>query len=189
MTCLQLSVQGRGCLSLEDFLQLPNIEESPAWELLEQVATQKPMPTLSHSRLQKRLVALIDGLGSEYEAFPELRCVLSTSSVVPDVAVVRVDRLPQDNGAMQGPPDWAIEILSPDQRSLKVLAKLELCLREGATLAWLVDPEAQLVLVMWPDRPVMICGGEQEIPGLPGLALGLTARGIFQDGLGLSVTF
>ncbi|WP_353258522.1 Uma2 family endonuclease [Prochlorothrix hollandica] len=180
---LQPSVQRADRLNLENFLQLPNIEESPAWEFVGQVAVQKPMPTLYHSRLQKRLIARIDGLGMDYEAFPELRCVLSTSSVVPDVAVVRADRIPAENGPLMGPPDWAIEILSPDQPSLTVIAKLKLCLREGTQLAWLMDPQEQLVLVMWPDRPLLLCEGEREIPGLAGLDLGLTAGRMFQEWL------
>jgi hypothetical protein len=32
-------------LSLQDFLRLPYIEESPAWELINWVPVQKPMPT------------------------------------------------------------------------------------------------------------------------------------------------
>ena len=84
-------------LTLQEFLKLPNIEESPAWELLHGISRQKPMPTLYHSRLQKRLVAAIDAAENTYEAFPELRCVLSQNSVVPDVSIIRRDRLPSGN--------------------------------------------------------------------------------------------
>lgn len=81
-------------LSLSEFLQLPNIEESPAWELLDRIPLQKPMPTLFHSRLQKRLVALIDNTSEIYKALPEFRCILSKNSIVPDIAIVKSDRLP-----------------------------------------------------------------------------------------------
>jgi Uma2 family endonuclease len=175
-------------LTLETFLQLPNIEESPAWEFVGQIAIQKTMPTFYHSRIQKRLLAAIDGLNHNYEAFPELRCILSSSSVVPDVAIIQVDRIPTQNGALQGPPDWAVEILSPDQRSLKVIAKLELCLREGMELGWLIDPEERLVLVMGADRPIEICQDRMTIPSLPALNLELTTQNIFQDWLNLSNT-
>jgi Uma2 family endonuclease len=47
-------------LTLEDFLKLPHIEESPAWEYVDGVAIQKPMPKARHSILQKRLVAEVD---------------------------------------------------------------------------------------------------------------------------------
>ena len=81
-------------LTLEAFLHLSNIEESPAWEFIDGEMLQKPMPTTHHSILQKRLVAAIDQLESQYEAFPELRCVLSQQSIVPDVAVILTQRVP-----------------------------------------------------------------------------------------------
>jgi hypothetical protein len=56
-------------LALQDFLKLPNIEESPAWEFVDGQANQKPIPAAFHSILQKRLTAAIDQAGSSYEAF------------------------------------------------------------------------------------------------------------------------
>ncbi len=64
-------------VTLDEFSQLPNIEESPAWEFLNGQVLQKPMPTFYHSLLQKYLVRAIDNTNSTYEAFPELRCILS----------------------------------------------------------------------------------------------------------------
>jgi Uma2 family endonuclease len=84
-------------LTLQDFLQYPNIEASPAWEFIQGTALQKNMPTIDHSILQKRLVAAIDVTSSSYEAFPELRCILQSNSVVPDVAMIQRDRLPTSN--------------------------------------------------------------------------------------------
>ncbi|MEB3210016.1 MAG: Uma2 family endonuclease [Leptolyngbyaceae bacterium] len=160
-------------LTLEEFLALPNIEESPAWELLDGIASQKPMPTLYHSRLQKRLVSAIDGLNSPYEAFPELRCVLSQNSVVPDVAIVKGDRLPTGNEPLQGAPDWMIEILSPDQSTTKVIAKIQSCLNEGTQLGWLIDVEEQTIMVFWADvassqaTPLSLLTGPSPLPVLP----------------------
>lgn len=116
-------------VTLQDFLQQPNIEESPAWELINQIPSQKPMPTLYHSRSQKRLLAVIDSAGGAYEALPELRCILSADSIVPDIAIVRAAKLPLGNQALAGPPDWLIEILSPDQKTTKVIAKIQNCLQ------------------------------------------------------------
>jgi Uma2 family endonuclease len=39
-------------LTLEEFLKSPYIEESPAWEYVDGVAMQKPMPKTRHSILQ-----------------------------------------------------------------------------------------------------------------------------------------
>ena len=92
-------------MTMAEFLNLPDIEASPAWEFVNQVAGQKTMPTLFHSRLQKHLLTIIDQSTQGYEALPELRCILSESSVVPDVAVMRLDRLPQFNKPIEGAPD------------------------------------------------------------------------------------
>ena len=42
-------------LTLEDFLKLPYLEDSPAWEYLHGVAIQKPRTKTRHSIRQKRL--------------------------------------------------------------------------------------------------------------------------------------
>jgi Uma2 family endonuclease len=83
--------------TLTEFLRSPNLEESPAWELFAEIVSQKPMPTLHHSILQKRLAGAIDRTSGEYEAFSERRCVLSANAVVPDITILRCDRVPMGN--------------------------------------------------------------------------------------------
>ena len=166
-------------LTLQEFLTLPNLEESPAWELIGGRVTQKPMPTSHHSILQKRLVGAIDQADSDYEAFPELRCVLQQQSVVPDVTVIRRDRLPVQNAPVQGAPDWMIEILSIDQSTTKLIAKLQSCLIEGTQLGWLIDPEEQIILVFWQDLHLELLRGTAVLPVLPEIPLTLTAQQVF----------
>ena len=162
-------------LSPHDFLQLPNIEASPAWEFLDQIPVQKPMLTPYHSRLQKRLVALIDNASNLYEALPERRCVLSTNSIVPDISITRITRLPTTNQPLEGPPDWLIEILSPDQRTTKI----QTCLEEGTQLAWLIDPLEEIILVFQPHQPLILGRGDNSLPVLCDLPLTLSAKEIF----------
>ncbi|MDB9312335.1 Uma2 family endonuclease [Spirulina sp. CS-785/01] len=75
-------------LTLENFLKLPYLEESPAWEYSHGVALQKPMPKTRHSLLQKRLLIALDNATEDYTAFPELRCTFAGRSIVPDLVVV-----------------------------------------------------------------------------------------------------
>ncbi|MBE9196303.1 Uma2 family endonuclease [Synechocystis sp. LEGE 06083] len=166
-------------LTLKDFLELPNIEESPAWELINQVPSQKPMPILCHSRLQKRLVAKIDSASTIYEALPEFRCVLSNNSIVPDIAITRINRLPTTNQPLAGPPDWLIEILFPDQRSTRIITKIQTCLEEGAELAWLIDPLEEIILVFQPHQPLIISRDDSILPVLNDIPLTLSAQEIF----------
>lgn len=166
-------------LTLQDFLKRPNIEESPAWEFVEGQVTQKLMPTVYHSILQKRLTAAIDLSNSPYEAFPELRCTLNNNSVVPDITVIHKSRIPKENTAVEGAPDWMVEILSPDQSTTKLIAKIQTCLNEGTKLGWLIDPTEQLILILLPDGRISLLKNSDRLPVLPEIILDLTAMQVF----------
>ncbi|HEY9635677.1 MAG TPA: Uma2 family endonuclease [Coleofasciculaceae cyanobacterium] len=166
-------------ITLQDFLKLPNIEESPAWEFVDGQANQKPMPTAHHSILQKRLTAVIDQADSPYEAFPELRCILSSNSVVPDITVIRQERIPAGNTAVEGAPDWMIEILSPDQSTTKLIAKIQTCLQEGTQLGWLIDPTELVIMVLWPDTRITLLRSSDRLPVLQDIPLDLTVEQVF----------
>lgn len=68
--------------TLEAFLKLPFIDESPAWEFIDGESRQKPMGGGNHSTLQKRLVSIIDQVSGDFEAFLELRCTVAGRSGV-----------------------------------------------------------------------------------------------------------
>ena len=166
-------------LTLQDFLKLSNLEESPAWELINGEVMQKPMPTIDHSILQKRLVVAIDNADSEFEAFPELRCILQANSVVPDITVIRRDRVPLGNTPVAGAPDWTIEILSPDQSTTKLIEKIQTCLNEGTQPGWLIDSSEEVIMVFWADRPLAFLRMEDKLPVLEGITLELTVEQVF----------
>jgi Uma2 family endonuclease len=166
-------------ISLNTFSQSPSIDESPAWELLNGQAIQKPMPTFYHSRLQKRLINAIDAADSPYEAFPELRCILSQNSVVPDITVIHNDRLPDSNRPVQGAPNWLIEILSPDQSTTKLITKIQLCLTEGSQLGWLIDSDERIIMTFLPDRSLRLFQNDAVLPVLDSISLELTPTEIF----------
>jgi Uma2 family endonuclease len=137
------------------------------------------MPTLHHSILQKRLVSTIDAAGSDYEAFLKVRCVLSTNSVVPDIAILNDDRQPIGNQPVSGPPDWLIEILSPDQSTTKLIAKIQTCLQEGARLGWLIDSTERIVMIFQPGQPLLLLRDQDMLPVLEPIKLHLTVAQLF----------
>ncbi|PHJ59241.1 hypothetical protein VF14_16920 [Nostoc linckia z18] len=171
--------------TLEDFLKLPNIEESPAWEYINGEAIQKPMAGGKHSLLQKRLVPVIDTLESNYEAFPELRCTCGNRSVVPDVVVISSNQLPVDeNGeiissGINFAPAWIIEILSPAQSQTKVTGNILHCLRNGSQLGWLIDPSDRCIFVYQPNRLPDLLAGQDILPVLEDMNLTLSVDEIF----------
>ncbi len=112
-----------------------------------------------------------------------MRCTFGEASIVPDIAVFRWERIPRDESGQvanrfQIYPDWAIEILSPDQKQNKVLANLLHCIENGTELGWLLDPKDQNILVV-NDRRIQIFQGIDPLPVLNGINLELTAEQIF----------
>ncbi|HAZ48522.1 MAG TPA: Uma2 family endonuclease [Cyanobacteria bacterium UBA11369] len=152
--------------TLAEFLSQPNIEASPAWELINGGRIQKPMPTLFHSRLQRNLVNYINLHTQRFEAVQELRCIVPPFSPVPDISVVLRDRLPQEDGPLNGAPDWLIEIRSPDQSTLDLQNKILHCLSNGTQLAWLIDITRQQIWVWQGDDLPSIYSGEDILPTL-----------------------
>jgi Uma2 family endonuclease len=152
--------------ALELFLQQPGIEMSPAWEFIYEQAQQKPMPTLFHSRLQRNLVNAINARTKILEAIQELRCIVSSISPVPDISVVRIERLSEQDGPLLGAPDWIIEIRSPDQSTLDLQNKILHCLSHGTELAWLIDIQRQQIWVWENQELPMIYSGDDILPTL-----------------------
>jgi Uma2 family endonuclease len=154
---------------LAEFLIQPNIEASPAWELINGQAAQKPMPTLFHSRLQRNLVNWINQQTDRYEAIQELRCIIPPISPVPDIGVIAIDRLPATDGPFTGAPDWIIEIRSPDQSILDLQNKILHCLTNGTQLAWLIDIQRQQIWVWQADELPIVYANTDSLPMLDNL--------------------
>ncbi|MDG3496120.1 Uma2 family endonuclease [Pseudanabaena catenata USMAC16] len=161
-------------IALEDFLVLPETE--PASEYINGNIYQKPMPQGKHSTLQGKLVAKINQLGEPEQilfAFPELRCTFAGRSIVPDIAVFEWEHIPLDaNGEIinriEIPPDWIVEILSPEQSSIDVIDKISFALKNGTKLGWLIAPQERTVLSFQGDR-FYSHRGEDLLPVLEGL--------------------
>jgi Uma2 family endonuclease len=93
--------------------------------------------------------------------------------LAPDVAFIRADRvgagLPK--GFFPGPPDLAVEVLSPNDRAGEVFAKVQDWLNAGCEFVWLVDPKTQTVTVYGGDRKAIMLSSADVLTGgelLPG---------------------
>ncbi|MBE9079039.1 Uma2 family endonuclease [Romeria aff. gracilis LEGE 07310] len=156
-------------LSLEKFLELP--ETKPASEYINGQIYPKPMPKGKHSRLQTYLAAEINRVSESQQlasAFTELRCTFGGRSVVPDIAAFSWQRIPIDTaGEIENtfniPPDWTIEILSPEQSSVRVIDNILFCLNHGTELGWLIDPQERLVVIFRPGKQPEIRQDEDEL--------------------------
>ncbi|MGD1949007.1 MAG: Uma2 family endonuclease [Leptolyngbyaceae cyanobacterium] len=148
---------------------------------------QKPMPQGEHSRLQSKLSAVINQVTEDAKiayAFTELRRSFGGDSVIPDIAVVRWNKIPREpSGRVSNrfniPPDWAIEILSPDQSVTKVLKKLLHCSEHGTELGWLINPKETTVMLVLPEQRVQFVEGKATLPVLEEINLSLTVDQVF----------
>ena len=107
---------------------------------------------------------------------------------VADIAVIRWQNLQIDpdgeiSNLFHRPPDWSIEILSPEQSSMLVIEKILFCLKEGSELGWLLDPATKSIIVFqngsthiyFAKTPI-----QQPLPMLKGLEpWQITANDIF----------
>jgi Uma2 family endonuclease len=167
------------------FLALP--ETKPASELINGQIVQKPIPQGEHSRLQANLSGAINSVGEDSKiayAFTELRCSFGGDSIIPDIAVFLWPRIPREaSGRVANrffvPPDWAIEILSPDQSETKMLGNLLHCSEHGTALGWLVNPHEETILVVLPEQRVRLLRGKTALPILEGIKLTLTVNEVF----------
>ena len=172
-------------LTLESFLALPETE--PASEYINGQILQKPMPKTRHSRLQGKLTGAINAVTEDDHiayAFPELRCTFGGRPIIPDISVflwqnIRfdIDGEPLDDVTL--PPDWVIEILSPDQSANRVTGNLLHCLKHGSQIVWVKEPDDRSVMILKPNQPPELVSGDEPIPGITELTLELTATQIF----------
>ena len=86
----------------------------------------------------------------------------------PDVAVVLAPRVPSPRPVrfFLGPPDLAVEVLSPDDRPAEVAAKVADYLRAGTRAIWVVDPDAGTVTVHLRDQAIRY-GLNESLDGAP----------------------
>lgn len=85
----------------------------------------------------------------------------------PDVAVVRVDRVPTGRGVegwLDGAPDLAVEVVGDGQTVTGMLKKAAQYLAAGAKAVWVVDPEPRQVAVIT-ARGVAVLEADDTIDG------------------------
>ncbi len=166
-------------LTVQEFLEMPGIDESPSLEFIDGKVARKVAPQKKHNALTAFFLgalnqtAIPEGLG---EAFPELRCTYAGRSIVPDVVFllekhIEVDEDGSPSDATPWPPDIHIEIISPKQGMTEAVEKLRHSTAHGCAIGWLVHPYRRLIRVYRPDQPPLdlpqdgVLEGEPILPG------------------------
>lgn len=108
-----------------------------------------------HSLVQLLLTQLLLGLQPSLgiEVLPEIRIQIDESRFrVADIAVWR-HKL-QGLGVPNTPPAVAVEILSPEDRLLRMLPRISDYFRAGVATVWLIDPIERQAMTFTPDQPL-----------------------------------
>ena len=169
-------------LSLEDFLERPEIDEHPYLEYVDGKVIAKVSPKLRHSTIQMQLgttlndFAIPRGLG---QIFPELRCTYAGRSIVPDLVLLLEEHIKVDDNEeiiddIAIPPDLHVEIISPKQGVTEADEKLRHSTTHGCVLGWLVHPYRRTIDVYRPGTEPVCLGLEGVLEGepvLPGFRL------------------
>ncbi len=141
-------------VTLQQFLAVP--ESKPYRELMDGEVCEKPMPNSAHGLLVVRLnhlLALYQDRNNTFHVMTEVRHIDVEHEWVflPDVSITLKSRLAGPASAHGNPvevmPDFAIEVLSPEDRPGMVTRKITYYRRAGVSLLWIVDPETETITV------------------------------------------
>jgi Uma2 family endonuclease len=102
----------------------------------------------------------------------------------PDVAFLCQERIPrpEPRGFMDGPPDLAIEVLSPGDSPSEVAAKVEEYLVAGVRVVVVVDPDARVVRAIRPSLESVTLQADRDVLDLQDVIVGFrcTLREVFE---------
>lgn len=144
-------------------------------ELIDGEVVPMPFSAAGSSRLASWIVYLLGRhvfpleLGDIYNAdgafvlFPDRNTVR-----IPDVAFVRAGRAPQGEALdhfVNGPPDLAVEVISPSDRPREIAEKVAMYQEAGVPLVWLVDRWARTVTVFALGQAPRTLGVGDELHG------------------------
>ena len=95
----------------------------------------------------------------------------------PDVSYLSAEHVvPDSDDFHDGPPDLAVEVISPSETSRRVLAKANRYIEAGTSIVWCVYPKMRQIVVYAADATPEILGVGDTLTGgslLPGFTLPL----------------
>jgi Uma2 family endonuclease len=168
--------------TLEEFLALPEIDESPAWEFVDGRMVRKVSPKYRHSVMTRGFLEAIEAFAGPRqigEALPELRCTFGGKSIVPDVVFLLAEHIEYDEFGdplddITRAPDLIIEIVSPGQSMRKLEEQILHALSNGCALGWLVHTYRETIGLYLTGNATLILGLDDVLTGepvLPGFQL------------------
>jgi len=100
-----------------------------------------------------------------------------------DVAFVTRERWDNASDYLFGAPELVIEVLSPSNTKAEILERQEICLSNGCTAFWVVDPKRRVVRVTGSDRKTITYDCSMSFPLLEPLGGSIHVAAIFANPL------
>ncbi len=181
MCYLLLMAEVKTLVTAEQFYKM-NLQDVRA-ELVDGEVVTMSLPGGIHGRVCIRIARPLDQFVSDRNlgwVVSEVGFILKRQPDLvrgPDVAFLskeKVQAQKDPHKLWEGPPDLAVEVLSPDDRPSEVLRKVGEYLEAGTRLVWVVDPKNQTVSAHRGLHRVRVYGVGEELSGedvLPGFSL------------------
>ena len=151
-------------------------------ELIGGEIVRMPPSSLYHDRI-KNLIGRI--LARYLDANPKLALevlvetgaqVSHYDTFVPDIGIVKIERLSGEARILQGAPELAIEVVSPSDRTGKTRTKIAAYLQGGSRAVWIVSPEQKTIAIHLLGSVRDLTGDQHiEDPLLPGFSVPVSA--------------
>ena len=128
--------------------------ENADCEFLDGEVVERNMGEMPHSIVQRKLTVLLDPLSERLglQIMPEIRIQINPRRYrVADIAVWRAGNIGTRIPTV--PPFLAVEILSAEDRLVRMQPKIQEYLSIGVEYVWLIDPEERRALIYSPQVP------------------------------------
>ncbi|MBI4339512.1 MAG: Uma2 family endonuclease [Chloroflexi bacterium] len=179
--------QQQTLLTVEDFYRLYSGKEGH-YELVEGEVVKMAPPGFQHGEIALKIGSLLLAHAQQHRlgrVGVEAGFILGPGTVRgPDVAFVRQERIPAGGGPQaffNGPPDLAVEVVSPSDTAAQIEMKVHDYLRSGVAQVWVAYPEGKRVHVYTKDGKALRYESGDALPGgdlLPGFSVAV--REIFE---------
>lgn len=141
-------------MSFEEFLQIPETDETVQYELDEGELLVTPSPTARHNVICYRIYRAL----REFSCNKKLGLVIGETDFAlgpdtvrrPDVAFItnaHLQLIDPERSPLDGAPALAIEVISPGNLAQDVFKKIHQYLHAGSELVWIVYPSLKTVSV------------------------------------------
>ena len=153
-------------------------------ELIDGIPVEKEPKRISQGAVVGHIATLLgnhisnENLPFDVGISTSFRLGMSASNFrIPDLHITALERLAVDLNdepeVLEGSPDIAVEVISPTETSMDVIAKAQLYLRQGVSIALIVDARHRAVTVRPAQGAVRVLAESDTLdldPALPGFA-------------------